>query len=238
MEWVLIIVVSAVLIYIAITLIVAVNLLTRGRLRIKPVDDEKRIKRQLKKMRSTAEWAEQNQFLFVQFYEIFLSGQKMWAGIWQHEESPTYLTQYFIFAGDVLKSIYEFTSDFDYGMAVNTSASRDSVFFPKPPGIYVQTFPRFRKKLDELWMQHMEAEAYLLQNGAAWPSRIRGLEEQIAESVQRETRYVRSIPFWPFRGAWWYFVRRLQRSNLTIEQQVEKGYAVLPDELVQSVVEI
>ena len=43
--------------------------------------------------------------------------------------------------------------------------------------------------------------------------------------------YIRAIPFWPLRVGWWFLTRPKKLTNLTIEEQCARRFAVLPKDV-------
>jgi len=46
--------------------------------------------------------------------------------------------------------------------------------------------------------------------------------------------YIRGISLWPFRGAYWYFIRKQLWHNKSIKNQHEKGMIKLPNQLASA----
>jgi len=109
----------------------------------------------------------------------------------------------------------------------------DSNLFPKPPGSYVQTFSNL--SLDDRWYKHIEMENYLLDEGQAQLVEVdKPFEKCIVDATRRQMKFIRSLPLWPLRGTYWYFVRRRFWHNKLIKEQHEKGMIKLPNELLKS----
>jgi hypothetical protein len=56
---------------------------------------------------------------------------------------------------------------------------------------------------------------------------VTAIEEAIVESTQQQMEYVRSLPLWPLRGTYWFFVRRNILANKSIEDQHQAGKIAL-----------
>ncbi len=116
----------------------------------------------------------------------------------------------------------EFNTWFNEEASLTTASSRDSLTLPRPPGAYLQAFPA--ALLEDLWQLHLGAEQYLARekNVMRQPMR-KSFEEYLAVSIQRHMDYIRSLPFWPLRGAYGFFVRRHHMANRAVEQQASSS---------------
>lgn len=105
---------------------------------------------------------------------------------------------------------------------VTTTSTKDSQLFPKRPGVWVQSFSG--RDLDELWTLHGEAVAYVRDRLRLGLGQLpESFPEAIAGSTRKQMEYVRSLPYWPLRWPYWYFIRRRQVANKTVREQVESG---------------
>lgn len=82
-----------------------------------------------------------------------------------------------------------------------------------------------------MWQQHGEAEKFLFEEGAALTTDARPFAEVFIEAMHRQSEHVQSIPFWPFRGLYWYAIRRAKLSGKTVRQLVAAGVYPRPSEL-------
>jgi hypothetical protein len=101
---------------------------------------------------------------------------------------------------------------------LETSNSGDTGMFPRRPGKYAQDFPNVSP--DELWRRHLEAETYLLQKfKIEQKSLSMPYEQLLLHNMRLQMRYIRSIPFYPFRALYWFAVTRRRMANRSIQQQ-------------------
>lgn len=102
--------------------------------------------------------------------------------------------------------------------SLETGTSGSTGMFPAPPRTYKQSFPGVTP--DVAWQRHVDAEAYLIERFCL---RYRPLtlpyEQILLNGVRTTTQYVRSIPFYPFRAVYWFFVSRRKANNRSIQEQ-------------------
>jgi hypothetical protein len=171
-------------------------------------------------VREHVDWATREGFDVVGTYTVDAM-QRMFVAAWLHNEYPVYFCIYY--HAQTETTVYDFVSLYEGDRGLTTGSTADAVFIPQPPDSYVQAFTD--KTLDELWDLHLVSEQYVLNQLRLAPKRIdRPFEQVVIGAIHKQMGYVQSLPFWPLRTAWWYFVRRGRIVNLTIEQQQRKGY--------------
>ncbi len=171
-------------------------------------------------VREHTDWADREGFDWVGAY-VFEGMQRMFVAAWLHREYPVYFCIYH--HPQTETTVYDFVSLYEGDRGLTTGNTADAVFIPQPPDSYVQAFTD--KTLDELWDMHLVSEQYVLDRLHLQPKRIdKPFDQVVIGAIRKQMGYVQSMVFWPLRTAWWYFVRRGQRVNLTIEQQAQKGY--------------
>ncbi|HSY19974.1 MAG TPA: hypothetical protein VK815_16640 [Candidatus Acidoferrales bacterium] len=116
------------------------------------------------------------------------------------------------------KNTFEIESRFSEDSHLETSNSGSSGMFPARPKVYKQSFPGMTP--EQLWQRHLEGEAYAMGKfSIAWHPLNQPYEQILINSLRMTMNYVRSIPFYPFRALYWYFVTRNLVNNRTIQQQ-------------------
>ncbi|MCF6284820.1 MAG: sulfatase-like hydrolase/transferase [Candidatus Hydrogenedentes bacterium] len=74
--------------------------------------------------------------------------------------------------------------------------------------------------LDNLFQKHEAALVHLHQyKGLSIANRWKSTQTRILDPIRRQTAHVKSLPFWQFRGVYWYFIRRTRMNNKSIAQQ-------------------
>jgi hypothetical protein len=139
---------------------------------------------------------------------------------WTHESEPTYFCLY-LKGGS--QSFTDFVTVLNGGRgALTTGSTRDGLLMPKGPGDYHQAFPG--KTLDESWQLHRQALDYLCgRPGTSIAGGPGGFSEALIEGVAGQARFVRSLPLWPLRWPYWFFIRRFRMNNKTVREQIESG---------------
>ncbi len=119
---------------------------------------------------------------------------------------------------------FEFQTDFSDEQSLTTGMNTSSGLFPRPWGVFAQSFPR--SSVQQLWASHLEGERFLTEHARlkAQPCRLPP-EERYRNGVVTLLNYVASLPLWPLRGVYWYFVKRFLTHNRPIwEQDLAKTY--------------
>lgn len=169
-------------------------------------------------------WAEAQGFRYVGSYRTTISDIENVFAVWRHESRPTYLVRYHA----AEQVFFDFVTLFQGQYGLTTSSTKDSQLSPRPCGEYQQSFDA---ALDVLLTMHADAEHFLIQEGRLKEQWVeRPIVDLINESVMRQAHYVQQLPFWQFRGAWWYFVRRRVMHNKGVQELHARGLAPLPHE--------
>ena len=126
--------------------------------------------------------------------------------------------RFFIFHFHQQKITYEVESRFEEDSHLETSTSGNSGMFPARPKVFKQSFPGLTP--EQAWARHLEGEAYLMQKfGLTWRPLNQPYEQVLLNSLRMTMMYVRSIPFYPFRALYWFFVTRFAVRNKSVQQQ-------------------
>lgn len=145
--------------------------------------------------------------------------------LWHHVSRPLYFTV--IVKPDGAEILELETVLRDPQMILSTSNSPDNFLMPAPDGMFRQVFAG--AYIEDLWDQHGQAEAFLLPrlNLDTVPA-PRNAYEFMCDSTRGRISYVRSLPLWPLRWPYWFFLRRRLWRNRTIEQQLARGMIRIP----------
>lgn len=100
-------------------------------------------------------WARRHGFQWAGIYQIL--GVRF--ALWYHAPRSTVLIQYLL-----PRPVYEMGTDYADFLSLSSATNYDAVMIPFPPGMYQQVFPQ--AGLDVLLARHLEAERFLLENGA------------------------------------------------------------------------
>ncbi len=219
-------------IFIAIvTATATINIIFQGKIPIieKYRPDDKQLAALVETARPHNTWAVNNGFVFAGCYKIKIAQAVVDMAVWRRNDRPTVLSLYIVRMGNRKNISTDIMTDFADMISVTSNNSRSAQFSPWRPGRYQQTFSPVT--LDELWAKHLEAENYLMDTGdAQLVQKEFRIEEEVIDSCRRQNAYLRSIPFWYLKGAYWFFIRKNMLHNKSIKQQHEKKLVKLPNE--------
>ena len=135
-------------------------------------------------------------------------------GIWRNDAVKTMLACYV--SPDTIN--HEFTSTLSRECSLDTSSTKDGAMLPGLDTCYRQFFHGM--ELDSLFQKHLEGLQYLKQHrGLESVLRTQPTDILVQQAVNEQIAYVKSLPLWQLRGAYWFFVRRNSLNNKTIAQQ-------------------
>ena len=168
-------------------------------------------------------WAEDNGFEFNGGYTMML-GVKSFVAAWKHREEPTYFVM--LLAAD--KQVYTFTTEFSEAFSLDTTGSDDDML-PSPPGHYKQGFSGL--SLVDLYQRHLEGVQYLRSNGHIQTRpRNPSLQDAVSRDAKRQAAYIQTLPLYPFRAVYWFYIWKKLKNNQSIEQLHKSGKVLLPND--------
>jgi hypothetical protein len=192
--------------------------------------DDKGLSALVKTARAHNTWAANNGFEFEGCYKVQMGQSVASMAVWRSSDRPTVLCFYIISVGTKQSTATDMVTDFADQISLTSNNNKAAQFSPWRPGRYQQTFSPVT--LDELWAKHIEAENYLMDTGGSQlVQKEFNLEKEFFDSCRRQNAYIRSIPFWYLKGAYWYFIRKNIWHNKSVRQQHEKKMVKLPNEL-------
>lgn len=153
-----------------------------------------------------APWAVRHGFEFLGGFRLRLQTEPL-VFAWQSSETSEYLCQYQV-GGQVQ---YDIISIFGPRLGMTTASTKDSFTLPQPPGACVQAFPG--QDLEGLWNAHLSARAAFVRVFGEPRYHGENFESLVLGALRRQAEYVQSLPFWQFRGPWWFFVGRDRKKN-------------------------
>jgi hypothetical protein len=175
------------------------------------------------------EWAVSSEFEFIGNFSITVILPCI-ISAWRRLDRPTFFSKYTLMDKNIVKIQYNLVTIFEKDIVLTTSSTKDEGFFPCPPGSYMQNFSS--KSFDQRWHQHLEMENYLMDAGQVQLiDQDINFEQYLIEVIRRQMEFIRTLPFWPFRGLYWHFIRRYIWRNKSIKTQHERGMIKLPNEL-------
>lgn len=164
----------------------------------------------------TKAWIESNGFDFLAAYRFM---QTPFAA-WRKRGSVTDLVIY----GTQAKIVYDLATYLQDGTGLTTSIGGETGMFPIVPGNYKESVAV--RNLHELAAAHtrslkvLESKRGIHERDEAPP-----FEEELILSMCEQMAHVKTYSFWPFRGLYWFFVKRRQMRGKTVEEQIRQGLA-------------
>lgn len=179
--------------------------------------DPERYRRQFVAAARFNSWAEEHGFEWVGAYVAEVP-QQIFAAVWKQLDAP----RYFVFYRGLGTQHCEFVTEFDNGSNLCTCSIKDEHAFPVAPGNFLQTF--HKTSHEELWEHHRHAEDFLSRNRnlSLFAGELPPYDELVLSETRERLKYVKSLPLWPLRGAWWYLTRG-RKTNKSIEDQDRNG---------------
>ena len=119
---------------------------------------------------------------------------------------------------------YEFITRFSDKTSLTTTKTRAAFMFPRPFGSFLQSFPN--ASVDQLWDLHLRGEQYLIAD-LSLPLQPSGVPyvEAFGPAILRQIACIKSFPFWPLRGIYWFLLKRFLMLKRPIwTQDVSKLY--------------
>ena len=161
-------------------------------------------------------WAKENGFEWVNSYQTI--GTAI-VSAWAKKDEPTFFCIYCMSNGKISRY---FVTEFNGGGGLSTSNSPDACMFPVRPGDYAQTFPN--STIEEQWNWHLHAREHLEKNlDVEICSNNSDFEKMFVAGVKRPIEYITTLPLWPFRAPYWFFVRRKRMRGKTVSELLHAG---------------
>ena len=170
-------------------------------------------------MRQAEDWARDHGFEDdVMFdFQIATKEQTLFCRTWRNRPERTYLVFYY----GLGKHFIEMVTIYDDKTGVTTTNAPDAHTLPAVPGAFIQSFPQ--TGLDELLDLHTTGRATLERRTGLEPQdRTEGTVDLIASALERQARYVMSIPGWQWKGLWWITVRKRSMIGKDVGWQLDR----------------
>ncbi len=111
---------------------------------------------------------------------------------------------------------YEFITFLDQGGLLTTSAARESLNLPLPPGQFVQVFEGLAP--EDLLAQHRLGLAFLERHLMRRPvEEVHDPQAQLLDAMRRQMEHVLSMPLWYLRSPWWGLTRPRRINRPLVE---------------------
>ncbi|MFW6059952.1 MAG: hypothetical protein ACODAQ_07205 [Phycisphaeraceae bacterium] len=199
----------------------SVYLLPRASLEVLP-DPESEAQRQAGEAVLGAEWLEEQGFVWEGAYRqrSFLGTTTIRA--WRQPHSATFLCQYALPGNNTALDIVSIFSTTRH-VGLTTGSSAGAQFLPHKPGIYVQSFSGV--DTGTLWQRHLESEVVVADATGISPEPVdEPFEALLRLAISEQMKYIRSLPLWPLRAPYWFYIKRHRLHNKPVSEIIERGW--------------
>ncbi len=154
--------------------------------------------------------------------------QALFCKTWKNLAEKTYL----VFYHGMGRHFVELVTIYDDKTGVTTTDAPDAHTLPTVPGAFVQSFPGL--PLPELLKKHHTGRGTLERRTGLEPvNREEDTLDLIAAALERQARYVMSIPGWRLKGLWWITVRKKRMIGKDVGWQLDQFGVYEPREGLQ-----
>lgn len=123
-----------------------------------------------------------------------------------------------IYLGPTVRNI-DFVTVYNDFIGVTTCSSKDGIMLPHISTAYRQAFTDLSP--DGLYQRHLDARALVeAYEAVSLPGEKGDLLAQIEDAMKRQAEFIMSLPFWRYRGVFWFFIRRNLMANKPISPGV------------------
>ena len=120
-------------IVVLVTIISIVGTLTQSRISLeqyKPKGDKP--DRMIRRTDYLNQWAERNDFEFLEYYWAIVCFQKLFMAVWQRTDRPTFLCAYLVPTQSGFINVIDIVTEFANNVSLTTANSRAAQFQPHP----------------------------------------------------------------------------------------------------------
>lgn len=170
-------------------------------------------------LRTVDLWARDNGFADDIMFDFRMLGpdHALFCQTWKHALRRTYLIFYF----GLGRHYVELVTIYDDKTGVTTTNAPEAHTLPAAPGAFIQCFPE--RTLDDLLERHQDGCATLERRTGLTPqNRPEETTELVIMALQRQARYVQSIPGWQWKGLWWMTVRKKRMIGRDVGWQLDQ----------------
>lgn len=181
-------------------------------------------------LREASDWAADHGFAEDVMFDFRIADrdQSLFCKTWKNAAEKTYL----VFYHGLGKHFLELVTIYDDKTGVTTTNAPDAHTLPTVPGAFVQAFPGLT--LPQLLEAHHTGRATLERRTGLEPQdRPEETMELICAALERQARYVRSIPGWQWKGLWWITVRKRSMIGKDVGWQLDQFGVHEPPEGLQ-----
>jgi hypothetical protein len=142
-----------------------------------------------------------------------INGGFLQCAAWWNEEQQTWALIYCL----PNKMNIDFVTQYSNEIAVTTASSKDAVLLPHRDKAYLQAFTGL--SFDALYAKHLAARDVVEDIEKIHLSTTQqDLFVSLKQALKSQAELVMRLPFWQYRGVYWYFVRRHLKVNKPISK--------------------
>jgi hypothetical protein len=158
-------------------------------------------------------WANQHGFVHDKFFlgHTLIDGSDLLCSAWWNEQNAIWVLSYYSKG----KQIYDFVSKLSNGTDITTASSKDAHTLPNPPHKLIQSFAD--TSFDTLFEKHQATLKLLQSKSIGVDMQKTDVIQEVKSSLARQMAYIKTLPFWKYRGVYWYFIRR----NLLVNKPIK-----------------
>jgi hypothetical protein len=163
----------------------------------------------------TRAWIQENGYEFMAAYHFMQTQLAAWRKRGGVTDLVIYATQ--------TKLAYDLVTYLRDDNSLTTSIGGEIGMFPLAKGAYKEGLDLHT--LADLDTAHQGSLEILASRRGLRPSAAApDFEENLLRSVHEQMDHVKSLPLWPLRGVYWFFVNRRRLRNRTVEDQIQRGW--------------
>jgi hypothetical protein len=120
------------------------------------------------------------------------------------------------------QSVPDFVTKFNEQFTLSSAGHNAAFLLPRPYGAFLQS--KLTKDIEQLWQYHMEAEHFLIEQQIVEIPQVDtiSIEESINQFTVNQGIYINKIPFFWLRAPYWYYIKRFQMLDVSIQEQITK----------------
>lgn len=175
-------------------------------------DEDERVKKNLDDKKSL--WIEEHNWQYIKSYRL----QQIHFSAWRLNRQNTFLLISFI----ADKQVIDFVTVFNDHQTHTTTNSIDAFLFPAKPDCCREGIRSH--KLEELYQLHQHSASLVQSHLNIRTSHVE-LEflPTLCQNMRQQMQYIKSLPLYPLRALYWFFIQRKKLFGETIEQQSREG---------------
>ncbi len=154
-------------------------------------------------------WAKKNGFEFEGFFLLHAqdSGIPIKCASWWSEQHKTFFLIYVAEDDAKTRIMHDFVTPFNNNGSLTSCTNIDGLLLPRPK----QELAQYIKSKDLSFIKntHFRSVKMLCKKRNLSVKKNKGdLEQYISSAIKSQAELIISLPFWKYRGAYWYFIKK------------------------------